>query len=516
MMKLLRLMLQTVLALAGLAALWLAAGVFWPVDVPVPNTRAPRLLLTNVSIVDVERGRVVEGQRVLVVNGEIAGVGDIAATDGMQVVDGGGHYAIPGLFDMHVHSFKLAPVLTHPLFVAAGVTAVRDMGGCIGIDDAWVACAEDKRAWNGAVRAGRMVGPRYDQITSLALNGGSEIPLSVEPQMGGATEQGARARVRYDAGRGIDFLKPYNDLPRESYLALAAAARENGLYLAGHLPLGVTGLEAVAAGQRSIEHAVLFVWECYPGMAELRSADAFWRRYDGATRLRMIDEHDPVACEALRSAMMDSGMAFVPTHTTRKLDAFAADPDYRGDRRLRYIPAPLRTLWLQDADAMAERGRPDNFESYRAIYEFGLAQTGAAHDAGVTVLAGSDAPDSFVFPGTGLHDELEHLVAAGLSPLEALRTATVEPARFLGLDGKAGTIAPGARADIVLLQGNPLSDIGAVRTVAGVVLAGSYYDRGDLDVMLEDVEAAAGSWSVWPKFVWQLLNSPIMRRQFAD
>ena len=145
-----------------------------------------------------------------------------------------------------------------------------------------------------------------------------------------------------------------------------------------------------------------------------------------------------------------------------------------------------------------------------------LRDHAASGASAVTVLAGSDAPDSFVFPGTGLHDELEHLVAAGLSPLEALRTATVEPARFLGLDGKAGTIAPGARADIVLLQGNPLSDIGAVRTVAGVVLAGSYYDRGDLDVMLEDVEAAAGSWSVWPKFVWQLLNSPIMRRQFAD
>jgi imidazolonepropionase-like amidohydrolase len=155
-------------------------------------------------------------------------------------------------------------------------------------------------------------------------------------------------------------------------------------------------------------------------------------------------------------------------------------------------------------------------ESYRTFYEFGIEQTGVAHRAGVTVLAGTDSPDSFAFPGSALHDELAHFVAAGMAPLEALRAATIMPARFLGLDGEAGLIAPGARADIVLLDANPLENIAAVRQVNAVVLAGVVYDRAVLDEMLEQVESTAASWTLWPKFIWRIVTSPIMRTQFAD
>ena len=132
------------------------------------------------------------------------------------------------------------------------------------------------------------------------------------------------------------------------------------------------------------------------------------------------------------------------------------------------------------------------------------------------MLAGTDAPDSFAFPGSGLHDELEHLVRGGLSPLDALRAATLEPARFLGLDGKAGVIAPGARADLVLLGANPLADISAVRDIRGVILAGVHYDRADLDELLAGVERSARHWSIWPRFAWMLARSPILQAQFAD
>jgi hypothetical protein len=214
--------------------------------------------------------------------------------------------------------------------------------------------------------------------------------------------------------------------------------------------------------------------------------------------------------------MAAAGTAFVPTHTTRKLDALAIDASFRADPRLATIPSPLRQLWLGDADSMARRAGAGGQESYRAFYEFGLEQTGVAHRAGVTVLAGSDAPDSFVFPGTGLHDELDHLVMAGLSPLDALRAATVEAADFLGLVGQAGVIAPGARADLVLLRQNPLLDIRAVRDIDAVVLAGGVYRSPELAAMVADVESAAGSWSIWPRFAWSVLRSPIMLRQFAD
>ncbi len=500
----------------GLSALAFLLGILWPLDVPMPNQRLNRVLIRDVAVVDIEAGAVLNDRQILIGGSRILAVGEDLDDRGAQVLSMAGRFAIPGLFDMHVHSIKMSPTLTHPLFVAAGVTAVRDMGGCIGIEDAWVACAEDKRSWNAAVENARMVGPRFDQVTSLAINGGAEIPGGLDRALGAATPASARMRAEYDAARGIDFLKPYTMIPRDGYFALARAAAENNLYLAGHLPLAVSGLEAIRAGQRSIEHAFLFIWDCYPGMAEQRAAGNARAVYTTELRQRMIAEHDAQLCSRLHDSMVAADTAFVPTHTTRKLDAFAMDQQYRADPRLRYIPAPLRALWLEDANGMAARAGEDGTDSYREFYAFGIRQTGAAHRAGVTILAGTDAPDSFAFPGSGLHDELEHLVEAGLSPLDALRSATTEPARFLGLNGVAGVIKAGARADIVFLNSDPLADVGAVREIDTVVLAGVVYNRSDLDGLLDGIEDAAGSWTMWPKFAWQMIKSPIMRRQFGD
>ncbi|MDZ4730232.1 MAG: amidohydrolase family protein [Xanthomonadales bacterium] len=491
-------------------------GVIWPLTTPEAVTAPARLLLTNVAVVDVESGNISSGQSILIENGQIAEVGANIPAEGIAQVNGHGRFAIPGMFDMHAHSIKMAPSLTHPLFVAAGVTAIRDMGGCIGETDAWVACVEDKRRWNEMVQDGRMVGPRYDQVTSLAINGGSEIPDGSDKNLGAASKESARQRVQFDKARGIDFLKTYTLLPREGYFALAEAAQKESMYLAGHLPLSVSALEAVNAGQRSFEHALLFIWECYPGMESLRGSSNVRMLYTNEMRSKMMAEHDPARCAELHQAMVAAEVAFVPTHTTRKLDAYAADEEFTSDERLKFIPAPLRMLWLEDAANMTQRAGDGGAESYREFYEFGIRQTGIAHEAGVSILAGTDAPDSFAFPGTGLHDELEHLAQAGLSPLDSLRATTLAPARFLGLQEKAGVIQAGARADIVLLKANPLADISAVRDVDAVVLAGAYYDRSALDRMLADVERAAGSWSMWPKFVWQILRSPIMKKQFAD
>ena len=506
-----------ILGLLLLVGLLFVAGVLWPVPVPEPNPRAERLLITNVSVIDVETGAITEGQSILIENGIITDIGNnMPAADNVEIYDAGGRYVIPGLFDMHVHSIKLSPAITHPLFVAAGVTAVRDMGGCMGEDDPWVACADEKRAWNVAAGSGTMIGPRFDHITGLALNGGRAMPGGLDPDLGGKTPEGAEARVILDKARNLDFLKPYTMIPKDGYFALAEAAAQNNMYLAGHLPLAVSGLEAVNAGQRSIEHAFLFIWECYPGMAGLRQSDNPRAVYTKELRLGMIEEHDAALCSALHQAMVANGTAYVPTHTTRKLDAYATNDAYRNDARLKYIPGPLRAIWLQDADGMAARAGEDGQDSYRAFYEFGLEQTGAAHRAGVMILAGTDTPDSFAFPGSGLHDELGHYVEAGLTPLEALQTATLYPARFLGLEGKAGVIKAGARADLVFLDENPLDDIGALDTIDAVILAGTVYNSEDLDQMLIDVEAAAGHWSMWPKFTWQILMSPIMRKQFGD
>lgn len=492
------------------------AGVLWPLSSPTPPARPDAVLIKNSTLVDIETGQLKPGIDILLMGDRIVKVGASLTQEGAKQIDAAGKFVIPGLFDMHMHSFKLSPELMHPLFVANGVTAVRDMGGCMNEDDAWAACASDKRAWTTAAAQGKHVGPRYDHITGLAMNGGLAMPTHLDEGLGGATPEGARERARIDKARGMDFLKPYTMIPKDSFMALADEARKQNMYLAGHLPLEVSAIEATQAGQRSVEHALVFLFECFPGMDALRKAPDFWALYDNALRTRMMVEHDPTLCQSVFDAMRDGGMAFVPTHTTRKLDAYAADPQYRNDQRLSLVPTPLRTMWNQDADAMARRGADDKGATYRAVYDFGLKLTGEAHKAGVQVMAGTDAPDSFTFAGSSLADELEHLTLAGLTPLEALRAATVVPAAFLGLEGEAGIVAPGARADLVLLNINPLADIGAVRDIHMVVLAGVPYDRASLDDLISGVEVAANSWSLWPKFAWQIANSPIMRRQFGD
>lgn len=513
MKKIMILALKGVGLCLGLVVLVFFAGVYWPMDRVDPNPRPERLLLQGVNLVDVRTGGLLTSHSILVEDGVITAIGAGLPSEGATVVDASGRYAIPGLFDMHVHTMKAAPDLMHPLFIASGVTAVRDMGGCIGLDDAWVACAEDKRAWTEAVDIGNHVGPRYDQVTSLAVNGGNELPDGVPAELNGATAEGARARVAFDKARGIDFLKTYSTLPREGYFALAEEAAKAGMYPAGHLPFTVSASEAVASGQRSIEHAFLFIWDCYPGMQDLRDKGRFGAVFAPELRTKMIAEHDEAACEVLYGKMAEAGVAFVPTHTTRKLDAYAGDDAYRTDERLKYIQRPLRALWLDDAQGMAAQAGDANAQGYKDIFEFGIELTGRAHRRGVDVLVGTDAPDSFAFPGLGMRDEFEHLSKAGLSPLEVLQSATLKPARFLGLEGRAGELRIGARADIVLLGNNPLADVAAISDVDGVVLAGAYYDRKDLDQMLEAVENNAGSWASWPKFVWQILHSPIMLKK---
>lgn len=500
--------------LLTLVTLLMVAGVIWPLSKPEPKVRPHSLIIENVSVVDTETGELVPNQMIRVEGDNITAVAAQLQRDAEVVIDGSGKYAIPGLFDMHTHSFKLSPEVMHPLFIANGVTSVRDMGGCLDDDDSWAACAADKRAWTRGTIEGRHVGPRYDHITGLQINGGLAVPDGVDQGLGGATPDGARARVAMDQKRGLDFLKTYSMLPKDSYFALADEAEKRGLYLAGHIPLAVKATEAVVAGQRSFEHALVFLFDCYPGIQAMRELPDFLQKYDNELRTTMMREHDPEMCQNLFVMMKEAGTAFVPTHTTRKLDALATDEAFRTDARLKFVPAPLRMLWANDADAMAKRA--EGTDSFSQVYEFGLRQTGAAHTAGVTVLAGTDAPDSFTFAGFSLADEMEHLVEAGLTPFEALQSATLHPAEFLGLTGKAGVLKAGARADIVLLNSNPLESAEAIRTIDTVVLAGTPYDRQSLDSMLADVQSSANSWSMWPKFAWQIARSPIMLKQFAD
>lgn len=480
-----------------------SAGVLWPQrGLPAAQTSGP-LAIVDVSVVDVETGAVVPNRTVVISEGRIHQVveGTLKLPRGTKVVDGRGKFLMPGLWDMHAHVYAISPMLDLPLYIAFGVTSVRDMQGCPEKDDPFIACADEKRRWSDEAMAGRGVGPRIVSSTSFMANGPGMVRRlgDVPEYFDTANADQARRFVAHFAG-SVDEIKVYDGIPREAYFALVDEARRRGLAVVGHRPRAVSAIEA-AAHQKSIEHARFLLQESFPGSAELRTRRTSPVHSD---RARMLSEHDPGIARRIFAAMREHGTWYVPTHLTRWSDAYADDSRVSKDPLLRYVHPLLERQWREDLlELLAEDPSPGARETYRRFYEKGLALTGEAHRAGVQILAGSD----YLVAGADLHRELEQLAAAGLSAAAVLRAATLSPARYYDLEHH-GTVAEGKIADLVLLRANPLADVRNTRAIEAVITNGNYYDRVALDRITAHVERQARSWAVGCKIVWRFLKNP--------
>ena len=450
-----------------------------------------RVTLENVHVVDVERGEILRDRRIVIRDGVVASVpaADSEPSGGAgRTVDGQGSYVIPGLWDMHAHlrGRGIPPwFITDwmmPLLVAHGVTGVRDMNSACDGEAEGPVCLDRMREWQRQVEDGTLLGPRLLALSSFQLN---------PPWDYRVTEEQARGAARQFAEQGLDFIKVYDRLSPEAFAWLVDEARGLDIQVAGHVPLRVHSGRASAAGLRSIEHARALLFDCYPGSDEFRDTTRT-KTPDTATLRAMVEEHDVARCRELFATLVEHDTWYVPTHVTRRMDAFADDSTFRDDPRNRYVPEPMLAQWHADADRMvAMDPSPEGRRAFREFYRKGLEVTGAAHRAGVGVLVGTDGGDSFVYPGSGVHDELGELVKAGLSPLEALRAATIKPAEFLGLSDRFGSVAAGKQADLVLLEANPLEDIDHVRRIRAVVYRGQVLDRARLDALLDQAERTA-------------------------
>lgn len=497
--------LAAIVILASVALFF--TGVYWPTRSVTPVRSASSLAIVDVAVVHPRRNLVVPAQTVLIEKGRIVFVGDTASAivpPDAQVIDGRNRYLSPALWDMHAHVYAVSPLLDLPLYIAYGVTNVRDMQGCPTPDDPFIACPEDKRQWTEEAVAGTRVGPRVVASTSFMANGPGMldrvkgIPEFYET----ATPEQARAFVRHFAGR-VEAIKVYDRIPRAAYLALVDEARRLGMDVVGHRPHAVSAVEA-AAHQKSLEHARFLLHESFAGSAQLRAeaGTSGWRE----DRRRMLDEHDPQMAEAIFAAMKKEGTWYVPTHLTRWVDAHAEDDAVRRDPLLRYLHPLFEWQWLEDVNAtVTDDPSPEARETYREFYRKGLQLTGAAHRAGVRILVGTD----YIVAGADVHRELEQLVLAGLTPAEALDAATQSPADYFGLESEYGSVSEGKVADLILLNGNPLEDIRHTMRLEGVVFAGTLYDRADLDRISEHVQSQARSWTVACKILWRFMRNPV-------
>ncbi|MGH8442297.1 MAG: amidohydrolase family protein [Nevskiaceae bacterium] len=492
--------------LVALVALFVA-GVLWPLDPVAPARTATPLAITNVSIVDVAHGALVPAQTVVIERERIVAVGPAAQVTvpaTARAIDGTGRFLLPALWDMHAHVYAFSPLLDLPLYIAYGVTNVRDMQGCPRPGDPFIACPEDKRRWTAEAVAGERVGPRVVATTSFMANGpGIHDRISGLPEFFATrTPDEARAFVRHFADE-VEAIKAYDRIPREAYFALVEEARRLGLDVVGHRPHAVSAVEA-AAHQKSIEHARFVLHESFAGSSGLRAAagTSEWRE----DRRRMLDEHDPQMAQAIFAAMKREGTWYVPTHLTRWVDAYAEEPAVREDPLLRYLHPLMKWQWLEDVDGtLAKDPSPAARATYREFYRKGLELTGAAHRAGVKVLVGTD----YIVAGADVHRELELLVLAGLTPAAALRAATLSPAEYFGLEDRHGGVRAGQVADLVLLGADPLGDIRNTRHIEAVIFNGTFYDRAALDGISDHVQLRARSWAVACKILWRFIRNPV-------
>ena len=481
------------LVIAAFVALFFVAVAKPERAAPLPEHGQDRLII-NARIVDVANGTTSEVTNVRIRGGTIVEIGkSLSATPEESVLDGAGGYLIPGLWDMHVHTFQSSPQMHFPLWIANGVTHVRDMMGCPQESDTLVACARDKRRWNGQIAKGNLAAPRIVETVSFYLEGDDLTPAE------------AGRLVRRYSDRGLDAIKVYNRLTRPAYHAAARAARSRNLRVVGHLPKAVSLEDAIAAGQSSFEHAHLLPRHCFDRAQEWRSG-----KLDDLPPTDLIEtivsEYDPATCETAFAALRDAGSWYVPTHVTREEDARAGDPAFVNDPRLDFLDPLLRWAWNDDLSATRSRYAGVHGErALRAYFSHGLRLTGEAHDAGVNVLVGTDT----AIGGFRYHDELAHLVKAGMTEGEVLKAATLDAARYAGMDDVAGSITVGKRADLVLLSANPLHDIANTRKIRAVVQSGRLYDRKQLDQLLAFARNQARSPNIWAKLLWGFARSSV-------
>ncbi len=509
-------------AIAFVAGVLLVVALLaWPLPEAPQDGISGSFLIRDVSIVDVESGLVNSLQSVLVIDGKIASIGATGAIDldgATRVVDGTGKFLIPSLWDMHTHSTKLAPVHQHPLLIANGVTGVRDLWGCMNEPDPFFACIEDRQAWNEAIASNTGLFPRYVGQSSFQINGGSEVPDGFPDFFRARNPLEARQLVAFFDDAGADILKVYSEISPVAYFALADEARARGLSLDGHRPIKVSLADVLAAGQRSIEHARLFLFECYQDADEFRALDDPLAAYTPVLRARLVDEHDAERCRLLMQQFAESKTWWTPTLLTLRMGALAGDSSFRTDPRLKYIPDLfLKFMWKPDADRARDSGTDASGRNVNAeMYQLALQHVGQAHAAGAKLLSGTDVFDTYIFPGFSVHDELVELVAAGLSPADALQTTTINAATFSGVEDHFGSITEGKAADMLLLQADPTRDIRNTQKIAGLFFNGQYYDRSALDHLLEYAEQQAGSWRTNLHILWAAVRSPLLRVQFAD
>ncbi|MDZ7718485.1 MAG: amidohydrolase family protein [Balneolaceae bacterium] len=451
-------------------------------------------IIQNITAIDAENG-VNENQTVVIQDGKIVEVGSSnelsVSAENNQIIDGSGKYLIPGLWDAHVHfSYieELAPSM-FDLFLAYGITSVRDTGGRIEFVKQW-----KNRSVENPTETPRVMiaGPLLDGEPNV-YDGSSpgRPPLSV----GLETVEDVTEMVNRLDSIGVDLLKAYEMLTPEQFEEVIRLSEEKGLKVTGHVPLSMNAVSASNAGLNSMEHmrnlevSMASNWEELQeqrlAMLEEGQDDpggVLRSRIHSAMRETAIENYDEERADVVLQILAGNDTWQIPTLAlnTRSVEKFYTDSEWQETFTL--LPDSIEQEWYRSAEEAAQE-EVSEFGAEYSNWLFNMA--GKINAAGIPMMAGTDTPIGLLTPGRSLHHELKVMVDAGLTPMEVLQSATLNPARYFEMESELGTIDEGKWADLLILDANPLEDIENTLEIHSVIKQGEVYDNEVLDGILE-------------------------------
>jgi len=427
------------------------------------------VVIKNVSIVDTLHDGLIPNQDVLIYGKKIASIlphtSDNKYPKNTLIINGKSRYLMPSLWDMHVHLSQQTFVDRAALFIANGVTAVRDLNSdCTACRPNQLSINKMKKV-NQLINNNKLVGPKILAYSSL-ING---FGLT-------QNEQTIKRYVQQVKEKGIPFIKTYNDLSKSAYITLAKAATAADISIVGHIPNSVTLIEALALGHKTIEHAKTIPMYCAGDVTQAKKRSVY-------QFIDAVNNYDSAICLQSLQAIKFANSFYVPTHLTLKMPAFITQSPDKIKLAQRYIPYEFLWSWQPEINYYDEN--PDLVKKYQQLYQHTLNITGIAHDLGVNIMLGTDANDIYIIPGFSAHEELSELVEAGFSTHEAIKAATIIPARFLKLAQEYGSVTVGKFSDLLLLDKNPLDNINNTRSINTIFYNGRIIEKADINQIFE-------------------------------
>ena len=453
--------------------------------------QAGKTVFYGATVIDVQRGKLTKHQEVIVFEGKILAVQPVSKKRlhvGAEIINAKGKYIVPGFWDMHAHVLLDSNYKWQfPLLLANGIIGIREMAG----RDMRLAHSLKKEMQKGTLH--------YFHFTASGhIIDGKKVFWP--GQLSAPDTATALRLVDSLIGEKVDFIKVYSYLEPAVFEAIAHRCKEKGIQFAGHVPHKVWVTKAAHAGMETMEHLYGFLIEAcaYPDSAmkfRRMASDNFEGGMSSKLRTEkaragetfMLNNFSEARMRTIAKVLKQSNTFIVPTMVINRGWYFSNDTAFTNDNRLKYLSEGTRTYWKAAVKTDLETHSPEDWQNLRKRYEIEKRIIKILADAKVNIMAGTDFDAPYAFPGFSLHDELALYVEFGMKPLDALRTATINPVTYLKMTDSLGTIGKGKRADFVLLNGNPLKDITNTKNIFAVMSNGKLYSSGELNKLKQDV-----------------------------